>query len=99
MALHDWHLYGIPRKKFYARQKLLTQTLQQSIRETKSVPCLKPQSEFQQKQFNFLSQQLLHATHEEFGMTVLQSLYVDILDRESDIGKCFAQVLNKDFPI
>eukprot|EP01040_Poterioochromonas_malhamensis_P018134 gene18134-21087_t len=46
-----------------------------------------------------LTQQLQHATHEEFGMTVLQSLYRDVLDQSTVIGQRFSGVMNKDFPI
>jgi len=99
LRLHDWQLYGASHRKFLARQKHLRHVLHQATIATQSRIEQVTRTKAQQQRLAFVAKQLEHATHEEFGMTVLQSLYRDVLDPSTSIGRRFTAVLDVHFPI
>eukprot|EP01033_Poteriospumella_lacustris_P002707 gene2708-1968_t len=102
LALHDPRIYGssvTSAARAHRRGVQQLQALRQLIATTAAVTKRTPRTAIDQERLLILQQQLQHATHEEFGMTVLQSLFCDILDQNCVIGQRFTKVLRKDFPI
>jgi hypothetical protein len=102
MVLHDHRSYRYnPRamSKIHHKFKHMVQSLHPTSDGVKTIIRRPPDSKDEQIRLETLKLQLQHATFEESGTLILQSLFRDILNQETAIGKRFAKVLQKDFPV